>query len=91
MKDPFQLEADNPYRFEIVFYDQHQRRKWWVTQPPVANEDVNYFIDWLDELLPDEMREHVITFAKLIVGAHERMEGTEKCTIQSGLMAEITQ
>ena len=70
----FEREADDPYRFEIVFYDQHQRRKWWVTQPPIANEDVNYFIDWLDEILPDEMREHVVIFAKLIVGAHERME-----------------
>jgi len=74
--DPFQLEADHPYRFEVVLRDQHRRRKWLVTQPPVANEDVDYFFDWLDEL-PVEVREHVVAFAKLVVGAHEQTAEAE--------------
>ena len=71
--DPFMLEADHPYRFEIVFYDQHLRRKWLITQPPVADKDIDYFFDWLDEL-PGEMRKYIVAFAKLVVGANEGIE-----------------
>ena len=65
--------SGDKYRFEIEVTDYLKRRRFEITQPLVENGDIGCFKVVLGRM-PDELKAHVVAFARLVLEAAE--EGT---------------